>query len=158
MINRLSGRYGWRGLWLMLLGCIWILFGVGVLLEPIAPRSWVIYEHLPPVVQAAGWWATGSVAIWQGMRGPARDDSWGHLALYLMPAVRLASFLMSWVVYVVSETLHQIGVVDVVIGYRTGWFAALIWVLVAAMLRLAAAWPNPGPPIPHPPLGALERD
>lgn len=157
MIDGLADRYGWRGLWLMLLGSIWIVFGVGVFLEPIAPRSWVLYEHLPPVVQATGWWVSGVVAIWEGTRGSNRDDSRGHVALQLMPAVRLASFLMSWLVYLGSLAAVETGSVDVVIGYKQGWFAALIWVLVAAMLWLASAWPNPEAPLIRPPDEALRK-
>lgn len=156
MVDRLAARFGWRGLWLMLLGAVWILFGLGVLLEPIEPRDWVLYEHLPPVVQAAGWWLTGLVAIRQGSLGPNRDDSYGHVALYLMPAVRLLSFVVAWLVYLGSLIGEQIGATDTVVGYQQGWFAALIWCLVSAMLALAAAWPNPIPPLPSPPGGATD--
>lgn len=154
MLDRLAARFGWRGLWLMLLGSTWALFGVGVLLEPVAPRPWVLYEHLPPLVQATGWWASGVVAIWQGSKGPHRDDSVGHVALYLMPAVRLLSFIVAWVVYLGSAVCDQIGASNTVIGYPNGWFAASIWCIVSAMLALAASWPNPVPPLPAPPPGA----
>lgn len=157
MIDRLADHFGWRGLWLMLLGTFWVIFGIGVLLEPVAPRPWVVYEHLPVLIQAAGWWTTGLAAIWQGSRGPDRDDSTGHVALYLMPAVRLLSFAVAWLVYVVSMVTTQVGVTDTVIGYPNGWFAASIWCLVSAMLALAASWPNPIPPLPSPPASATDR-
>lgn len=155
-LSGLADRFGWRGLWLMLLGFVWVLFGIGIMLEPVTARSWVLYEHLPPLVQAAGWWATGAVAVWQGSRGPDRDDSPGHVALYLMPAVRLLSFVVAWVVYLGSNLGQALDLTHGVIGYANGWFAASIWVLVSAMLGLAAAWPNPTVPIPTPPAGATD--
>lgn len=153
-MTRLAARFGWRGLWLMLLGAFFFLFGVGIVLDPLEPRPWVLYEMLPPVVQASGWWITGAVAFWQGSRGPDRNDAWGHVALYLMPAVRLLSFAVSWAVYAITWLGSRIGLVDEVIGYQQGWFAALIWSLISAMLALAAAWPNPVPSLPSPPADA----
>lgn len=158
MLNPLADRFGWRGLWLMLLGSFWVLFGVGILLEPVTARPWVIYEHLPVSAQAIGWWVTGLVAIWQGSRGPDRDDSIGHVALYLMPAVRLLSFAVAWLVYLGSMVAKQLDWTERTIGYANGWFAASIWCLVSAMLALAAAWPNPLPPLPAPPASATDEE
>lgn len=157
MIDRLADHFGWRGCWLMLMGTFWILFGIGICLEPVRPRDWVLYEYLPPLVQAAGWWATGLIAIWQGYRGPNRIDAVGHVALYLMPAVRLLSFAVAWLVYLGSTAAMHAGWTDDVIGYPNGWFAASIWVLVSSMLGLGASWPNPTPPLPAPPLDAGDR-
>lgn len=151
MLDRLADRFGWRGLWLMLLGTFWMIFGVGVFLEPVAPRPWVLYEHLPAVVQASGWWLSGLVAVRQGYCGPDRDDSIGHVALYLMPAVRLLSFAVAWLVYLGSLVAVHLGWACDVVGYENGWFAASIWCLVSVMLALAAAWPNPLPPMVAPP-------
>jgi hypothetical protein len=153
-----ADRFGWRGGWLILLGLAWLAFGVGVFLEPLPPRPWVLYETLPGLGQAIGWWLTGAVAIWQGTRGRVRDDSLGHVALYLMPAVRLISFTVSWLIYLGSYALHQLGVVDATIGYSAGWFGALIWVLVSAMLAWVAGWPNPLTSIPSPPASVLQED
>lgn len=152
MLRRLSGRYGRRGTWLIVLGVVWILFGAGVLLDPTAPRSWVAYEYVPDWFEAGCWWLTGSLAVWQGFRGPERPDWVGHVALYVMPAIRVISFALSWVLWLGSSILSP----DHVIGWPGGWYAALVWSLVSVMLRLIADWPNPSRPIPHPPAGAAE--
>lgn len=156
MLNRAALRYGWRGLWLMVVGGMWVLFGLGVLQQPNPPRSWVVYEYVPAAAQALGWWLTGCVAIWQGMRGAGRDDSTGHVALYLMPAARLLSFLLSWLIYLGCQLVAVFGYDGPSIGYSGGWYAALIWSLVSLMLALAASWPNPEPPLPRPPAAALK--
>lgn len=156
MLAYLSCRYGRRGTWLIVLGTVWFLFGVGVLLDPVPPRSWVLYETVPTLLEAAAWWLTGLVAISQGLRGPRHVDAYGHVALYLMPAVRVFSFAMSWVIWCVSSAGDSIGLWEGRIGWSGGWYAALVWSLVSVMLRLIADWPNPLRPIPHPPAGASE--
>lgn len=158
MLFRLSLRYGWRGLWLMVMGAMWIAFGFGVLNQPDASLSWVLYQYFPPSVQAAGWWITGAVALGQGLRGPVRDDSLGHVALYLMPAVRMISFLLSWLIFLGSEVAQNNGWFEHSIGYSGGWYAAFIWSLISLMLGLGASWPNPEPPvIPMPPPSARHK-
>lgn len=156
MIDYLSGRYGRRGAWLILLGLAWGLIGLSTLLSPMEPRSWVAVEYLPAGVLAWAWWATGTVAIWQGLRGPARHDVVGHVALYVMPAVRAISFALSWLIWVVTSTLAHFGIFRP-IGWSEGWYAALIWLLFVLMLRLVADWANPDQPIPRPPADACER-
>lgn len=158
MIDRVAERFGHRGCWLVLMGTAWFFFGVGIVLEPVPTRDWVLYEYLPPVVQAAGWWITGALAVWQGLRGSGRIDAVGHVALYTMPAVRLLSFIVSWLVYLGSTAADALGLTDEVIGYKNGWYAASIWLLIQGMLALAAAWPNPAPIIPAPPQDAGTRE
>lgn len=155
MIEYLSGKYGRRGLWLILMGAMWILFGVGVLLSPVAPRPGVLYEMVPAVYRAPIWWVTGVIAIWQGTRGPVADDSRGHVALYVMPAVRLVSFTVSALTYAISWTLMQIGLLEHTVGWSGGWYAALVWSFISLMLAVGAAWPNPNPPLPRPPSTAV---
>lgn len=154
MLRRLSGRYGRRGTWLIVLGVVWIFFGAGVLLDPNPQHSWVIYECVPLGVQAAAWWVTGSIAVLQGLRGPSHVDTLGHVALYVMPAVRVIAFALSWVLWVVSSLLVRLDVAHASIGWSVGWYAAVVWSLVSLMLRLIASWPNPERPIPRPPVGA----
>lgn len=152
LIDRFSTRYGWRGVWLILLGAMWVLFGVGVLQDPAVTKSWVLYENVPVVIQAAFWWLSGAIAIWQGLRGKNHDDSWGHVALYFMPATRVVSFTVAWAIYLGALMSRELGLTHDLIGYSKGWYAALIWSLVSMMLGVAASWPNPAPPIPKPPV------
>lgn len=158
MLTRLSGRYGRRGAWLIVLGVVWMLFGVGIFLEPTDPRPWVLWEYLPQWVQACAWWLTGAVAVWQGLQGRQCSDAVGHVALYVVPLVRLGSFVFSWLVWLGTASLHAARFDVPVLGWPTGWYAAAVWSVVLVMLRLVQSWPNPERPIPHPPAGAVGAD
>lgn len=152
MIGRLANRYGYRGLWLIVMGATWCVFGLGALVAPELPaRSWVLIDMVPDEVRSAGWILTGAVAVWQGHRGPSIDDSKGHVALYVMPAVQVISFAMSAVIYTGTAGLAKLGELDQVSGWSGAWYATLVWSFVSLMLALAAAWPNPKPPLPCPP-------
>lgn len=151
MIERAAARYGWRGLWLVLVGATWLLFAAGQLATPIEPRPWVLHEHLPGWFTAGGWAITGAVALWTGTRGRVVDDSLGHVALYLMPAIRILSYAAASLVWAITYTLHHLISADVkVTGYAGGWYAALLWGLISTMLLVASRWPNPRPPLPRP--------
>lgn len=151
MLEHLGGRFGYRGLWLMVTGTAWIVFGFGVLYAPTPERPWLLHEVPPDGLQACGWWITGVVAFWQGTRGPNRVDALGHVGLYLMPAIRFLSFSLAFVLYVSTLALRGLGADVPVIGYADAWFAALVWLMFSLMLIVAASWPNPNPPLPKPP-------
>jgi hypothetical protein len=150
-VSALAERYGWRGLWLMLMGTVWFLFGIGTLMTPVAPRSWVLHEHIPSASTAAIWMASGALAVRVGLRGAGRDDSAGHVALYLPVALRVVSFWLSWLVWLASSLTTQLGLTATTIGYRDAWYSALVWSLVSVMLAITSRWPNPVPPLPAPP-------
>jgi len=151
MIDRLAARYGRRGCWLMLLGAMWLLIGGGTFLDPLAPRPWVLLELAPPWAVAMGWWVTGVLAIFQGRRGVVEDDSLGHVALYVMPMIRVGSYLICTAVYGTTLVLTELGRMDGPVGWSGAWYAALVWSLMPLVLAVVAAWPNPAPLLPKPP-------
>lgn len=151
MIAYLADQYGWRGCWLVTIGLSYVVFGVGVSTDPGTPRAWVPYDHTPAWVLATGWILTASVAMWQGTRGRVTDDSWGHVALYLMPGVRMLSYVISIMVYVVTSVAHAAGINVNQMGYGQAWYGALVWGLFVGALAIAARWPNPRPPLVSPP-------
>lgn len=142
----MTHRLGHRGVWLLLLGLLWFAFGVGLFFLPENPAPGAFHQLLPIPVRAGMWMTAASVAIYTGLRGRGQDDSWGHLALWLMPAERLLSYAAAWGMHVATNTLGMDP-----LGYADGWYAALIWAFVVTMLRLVAAWPNPSA-VPHPPV------
>lgn len=140
----MTQRYGHRGLWLLLLGGIWFVFGVGLLLTPETPVPGAIHQGIPPNLRAAAWMLTAATAIVVGLRRRGKDDSLGHAALWIMPAVRMLSYGGSWVLYLITTGIDATPWFDVApLGYDKGWYPALVWVFVVTMLRLVAAWPNP---------------
>ncbi|NUO57303.1 MAG: hypothetical protein HOV78_11605 [Hamadaea sp.] len=159
MLLRLSGRYGWRGVWLIVVGVAWCVFGVGQFFFPLPDNPWVLFQLLPDAALAAGWWVTGIVAILQGLRGDPHstaDDALGHVALYLMPAVRIASYGFAGLVSVGSWVAERFGYDGRPVGDPTAWYSALLWAMFTTMLAVGASWPNPQPPIPHPPARLLD--
>lgn len=157
MPKRLSVRYGQRGSWLIILGVMWVIFGIGVFLEPIEDQSWVIVHYAPDWVRALVWVITGTVALTQGMYGPLHRDYPGHVALYLMPAIQVISFAISYVLYLGSAVIDAFWTDVPLIGWDRGWYAALVWLFIVVMIRLIADWPNPIRGLPHPPPGAREE-
>lgn len=155
MLPRLSGRYGWRGVWLLVVGLTWIAFGIGQVLTPVVPHVWILHEHLPNLTLALGWWITGAVAVAVGLRSNPRDtgtDALGHVALYLMPAMRVVSYLLASAAAALGWLGDRAGFDGPDVGDPNAWFSALLWCLVSAMLAVGAAWPNPQLPLPAPPV------
>lgn len=143
MDSRLVRRFGYRGAALLILGITWILFGFSVLVQPGESRPWVFHELIPVPLRAALWVGAGLVAIVTGLRGADRDDTWGMVAVMVMPLERCVSFAVSWLAYGVSLGAHYMFPAVEVTGYGHGWYGALIWLLVVTLVRLVAGWPNP---------------
>jgi len=147
MIATLTARFGHRGVWLMVMGTIWLVFGLGALFGATggSDRAWVAHDHIPDQAQAAAWLITGATAIYVGHHGRGRDDWLGHVALYLIPAAWAASFTAAYAVWVATTILAAIGWVNHTAGYERGWYGALIWAVIVAMIRLVSSWANPSP-------------
>lgn len=151
-VKWMTQRFGHRGVWLIIIGAVYFAFGLGLLLEPERPAPGAFHQMLPLPLRAALWMGSAAIAIFVGLKGRGGDDSWGHMALWVMPAERLLSFGGAWLLYVISA----ISPIDDNIGYANGWYAALIWLFIVVMLRLVAAWPNPSE-VPLPPADEVVR-
>lgn len=149
-IDRLAQRYGWRGLTLILLGSQWFVIGLGVMLQPQRGRSLVLTDYVPDIPLGLCWWVTGGIAIWQGLRGKHRDDSAGHVALFLMPAVRCGAFFVAWATYWITRGLSNFTAIEPV-GYRNGLLAGLVWAVVVVVVLIVARRPESVLPVPEPP-------
>lgn len=146
MIDRLTTHLGFRGTWLVLLGLIWVTFGVGMLVgDPETVRPYVLHHLLDYQIRAGFWIATGLIAVAVGLAGDRRNDWPGHVALWVMPTLRLLSFGVSWLIWLLT------GLIDEPVGNPLGWYSLLIWGAIVAMLRVVAGWPNPSPRPPAPP-------
>ena len=151
-MTRLALKYGMRGLWLMGFGIMWSMLGVAGFIAHNPPQPGVIHEHVPIALRSILWLATGSWAIVTGLRGPDVDDSHGHGALYVMPALLTASYFVSWLTFLATTAAHHLNPGIGVVGFELGWFAALFWTVFCVTLALGARWPNPDPTLlPRPP-------
>lgn len=142
-MSLLSEKYGHRGACLLGLGVVWALFGISVMIDPQEPRPFVLHEMLPVWVRGALWISSGIVAAWFGSRGAQHDDTWGMVALVLLPIERLVSFAVSWLAWVLTSAAHNIWPSVEAQGFERGWYAAMLWGVIVVLLRIIAGWPNP---------------
>lgn len=147
-MSLLSEKYGHRGACLLGLGAVWVLFGISVMIDPQEPRAFVLHEMLPVPLRGALWIGSGLVAAWFGSRGAQHDDTWGMVALVLLPVERLVSFAVSWAAYVLTSGLHNVWPSIEPRGYDRGWYAAVLWMVIVILLRIIAGWPNPRQVLP----------
>lgn len=153
MLDRISGKFGRRGVWLIVLGGVWLAHGVGHLLEPRVIRPWVMHTQVPAWVLALAWITTGALSVAVGLQGRNPLDWVGHAALYVMPAVKVVSFTFAWLLWLGDLALG----LDADLGWSGGWYPALVWLIVSVALRLVASWPNPDQPLVPPPTDPLDR-
>lgn len=142
-MSLLATKYGHRGACLLGLGVVWVFFGASVMIDPQDPRPFVLHEMLPVWLRGALWISSGLAAAWFGLRGAEKDDTWGMVALVLLPVERLVSFGVSWGAYVLTSGLHNLWPNIEAQGYERGWYAASVWAVIVVLLRIIAGWPNP---------------
>lgn len=147
---KISDRFGYRGTCLIILGSIWILFGISTGIDSRPRHELVFHEHLPTWLRASAWIASGAVGVLAGLRGKHRDDTFGMTALLVMPMVRMMSFTASWLIYLALSAWHWVDPSVHVAGYSGGWYSASVWALVVTLLVLVAGWPNPRQVLPLP--------
>lgn len=132
-------QIGRRGAVLLILGLIWIILGLGVL-DSGGISDELLHERLSPTLRGAAWIVTGLVAIGYAFRPTGLGDQVGFAALYLMPAVRVASYTTAWV-----DSLIPVGGP----GYESGWRFAAIHAAIVTAVAITAGWPEP-PRTPRP--------
>ena len=127
MKQRIAHHVGNRGIVLGLIGAIWILTGIGRLIDAPALVG-LPHEELPIEVIAAGWLLPGLVAVvavaWRKLDGLG----WGLLSFPV--AVMLLSYLIGW----------TFG------GYSEGWRGACLYAAAVLLInRCAAGLDRPAP-------------
>jgi len=137
-LRLLSGSLGHRGEALLIFGVLFILIGLSADLDPtsgapIGPHAGLFYYAVLPGWRFAGWALTGLLAIsaaWR--RTPPHTDSWGWVALMIMPLFNAFSYTWSFVLYLIGQ--H---------GYATGWVGIIFWgFLFSRLLMNLASWPE----------------
>lgn len=126
--HRAARRVGRRGAVLTLKGIMALLYGYGLLVQPIQDTRGVrlLLQLMPLQAWAWTWVAAGSVAIVCAWLRPGRD--WpGFAAIYLIVSPWSLAYLTSWWLY----------------GNPRGWAAAVIWAAFGGVAAICAAWPEP---------------
>lgn len=116
-----------KGHGLLLMAAVWALIGLGIPGTPtVIDSAW--HQQIPDLLAAGMWLATAAfaaVAAWW-VRG--RPLAIG--ALILMPGIRLASYVTSWVAYLAPGAAP---------GYDRGWLLAAQQVLMIAFVFFVAS-------------------
>ncbi len=137
-LRLLSGLLGHRGEALLIFGFLFILIGLSAELSPLdgvptSPHVGLFYYTVFPGWRFAGWALTGLLAIGAARRRtPPRTDSWGWVALMVMPLFNAFSYTWSFVLYLIGQ--H---------GYGAGWVGIVFWgFLFSRLLMNLASWPE----------------
>jgi len=134
-------RLGRRGGFLVAWGILFVLYGVGLFVQPLpeAPHAtFLLHEMIPPPIRAVLWVVSGLVALRYALaRNPARDIP-GYLALGAMPCVRMASYAVAWVVHLALGGSY---------GDPRGWVSTVFYAVFVATVVLVAGWAERPPAV-----------
>lgn len=120
---------------LLILGLAWMLIGLGVFTSetPPAPVPGLFHTYIPVPIRFGLWAGTGLVAIFHAW---SYKDAVGWLALYILPAERILSYIIGW-----SISVFHLGP-----GYPRGWYSAIFYGVMVAIVLVCAGWPEPAEP------------
>lgn len=130
MVRRAAHRVGHRGTMLILLGSVALLYGVGLVISPPAPKP--IGLHLLLGLMGLHWWGitlitAGAIAVLCAPLRQGRDwPGWAALVAVWLPWS--LSFLVSW--WPDGDNPR-------------GWISAAIFAAFAAIPAVAAQWDEP---------------
>ena len=125
-----GARFGLRTAAMLVLAWVWIGLGAGAFLEVPTPQPGAFHLLLSSDVRGGAWIATALIAIataWSRRGSPV-----GLAALFLMPGLYLASYSLSWVLYVLPGGSA---------GYPNGWYPAYLFLGLAAFVMIIAFIP-----------------
>lgn len=134
-LPRPARALGHRGEMLTVYGSLWVIFGIGLLIEG-DPASRIVTPlvFIPAEARALAWILTGVWAIFIAWRPITRyRDASAWVALYLMPAIRAASYLIAWV------DSHIPWGAD---GHPSGWLHATLYGAIVWGVWACARWPE----------------
>lgn len=129
LLRRLRRRLGRRGALLTCLGALYLLYGYGLLIEPLAvnPSLSLLLDLWPIRVWAWLWVGAGCAAVACAWLPSGRD--WvGFTALYPVAAAWGFSSLVSW--WPRGDNPR-------------GWIGAAVWVVLGGVITVGAGWAEP---------------
>lgn len=128
MLARARRRLGRRGAFLGCFGAVWVLYGTGLLVQPVPDTRGLrhVLALAPMNVWAWCWIVAGAVAVVAAWK-PGGADWPGFAALTVMVVPWALSPALAWVG---GE-------------YPRGWIAAAIWAALGVGCAVVAGWPEP---------------
>lgn len=132
-------RLGTRGELLLWFSAVWIVFGVGVLIEVAnGPDKALLYAYLPVWFRVTIWWLPAVVAVYAAFTKRAVWLATG--LLMLAPIERATSYLWAWITYIapVGE-----------VGKSSGGYVAMFYIALIALVWIATRVREPLAGGPH---------
>jgi MFS family permease len=131
----LARRLGRRGACLIVLGLAFIGVGINALLSGPPDTHhvgrYLLHNYLPFWVEALLWAGAGLAAVHaSGKHGTGRDG-YGFAALIVPLALRIVSYLGSFLAYLVGLS-----------GWGGGGVSAVVWTGLMALILIIAGWPE----------------
>lgn len=130
---------------LLLFGMAWMLQGVYLLLTRndyvFNFRQAIPHEAIPWPCLGLLWLGFGCIGACIGFVHPSKDHL-GFLAISAMPMLFTASYLTSFITWVVTFGSY---------GWPFGCLAAFIWGCVSVLIGVLSSWPEPEPELCLPP-------
>lgn len=117
---------------LALLAVTWAVVGAGVVTGTSGDSPALVHTLIPGWLRVALWWAPALMALYTLATG--RHTTATVTALTIAPAVRVASYLWAWLMYLIP------GAPD---GLSTGWYAATFHGVMIGLVVLAAMLTRP---------------
>jgi hypothetical protein len=140
----LAARLGRRGAALLVLGVIFLLVGLNAAIAPpdvdLSDR-FLLHTLIPHPLQALLWIVPGALAIRASAHKGPGNDGFGFIALVVPLIIRIVSYLVSFLAFLVGAGT-----------WAFGWSQALIWVAILALILIIAGWAEvPSGFMPKPP-------
>lgn len=129
----LARRIGFRGMFLLLFGSMWTLFGYFQLTEP-APNLKrepnALAHFLPIQYYGIVWIAGGALALIFAFANSFRhpgSDMWGFVGAEVPALLWALNYIVSYFLY----------------GFPRGLLVAIVWIIFSAAIMGISAWPEP---------------
>ena len=143
--RRIYTRLGRRGQFLVYAGLAWFLLGYGYITDP--PQrpagQLVVHDLVPYPWWGAAWMLSGALGVAFAWTVRPGRDRWGYTALVTMPVAQCLSYTASWAIHL----LHELGYIQQA-GSPRGIFTAVVFLAIAAFVRLVAGWAEPTKRLP----------
>lgn len=125
---------------LMMLGFIWILIGFSTFETAGTRPATLLHEYPPTSLRGGLWIGTGLLAFAAAWRPPGMKDTFGWAMLYVMPTLRVVSYLLAWIAswdWIPTENLTFTE------PYSNGWRFAAVYLAQSLTIVICSGWPNP---------------
>ena len=114
---------------LLLLGIIWVLIGLGRIIDPtpMMPGAFLLHELIPSWLLGVLWVVPGLIGMYGALRVPPIPGRVGFAGMVLAPTILAFSYLFSWIVHILPLGIE---------GFERGWNGSLIYIAITTLVYI----------------------